>query len=368
MAATFADLAAAAAWYDAWLTESALPLWASAGRDSMRGSFQEALTVAGEPWPAPRRARVQTRQTWVYATAAAEGLGEHYAALARAAYGFYRARYRGADGLFARTADDEGRIVDPAALLYEQAFSLLAMSALERLEPGAGAADAVALKAALEPMRHAAGGFREAGERPFQANAHMHLLEAALAWEETGAAGWAALADEIAELALTRFIDAESGAIREFFDADWRALPDEAGGLLEPGHQLEWAWLLDRWGRARGEGAARKAAERLYAAGRRGVDARGVAAGALWSDLTVREPTARLWAQTEHVKAALVFGREADAVRAAAGLALYLDTPQRGAWRDKLHADGSFVEEPAPATSFYHLLGAILPLRRAAGL
>jgi mannose-6-phosphate isomerase len=147
MPALFANLAAAAAWYDAWLVEAALPLWASAGRDSARGSFQEALTVTGEPWPAPRRARVQTRQTWVYATAAAEGLGEHYAALAKSAYAFYRPRYRGPDGLFARTADDEGRIVDPTALLYEQAFSLLAMAALERLEPGAGAADAAGWRA-----------------------------------------------------------------------------------------------------------------------------------------------------------------------------------------------------------------------------
>jgi len=368
MPALFANLAAAAAWYDAWLVEAALPLWADAGRDPARGSFQEALTIAGEPWPAPRRARVQTRQTWVYATAAAEGLGEQYGVLAESAYAFYRPRYRGPDGLFARAADEEGRIVDPTALLYEQAFSLLAMAALERLEPGAGAADADALRAALEAMRHPAGGFRETGDRPFQANAHMHLLEAALAWEDAGASGWTVLADEIAELALQRFIDPDSGAIREFFDAEWRALPDAAGGLLEPGHQLEWAWLLDRWGRARDDAKALAAARRLYAAGKRGVDARGVAAGALWSDLTVREPVARLWAQTEHLKAALVFGGEAEALRAAEGLALYLDTPRRGTWRDKLNADGSFVDEPAPATSFYHLLGAILPLRKAAGL
>jgi mannose-1-phosphate guanylyltransferase / mannose-6-phosphate isomerase len=365
MPAPFTTLAAAAAWYDAWLTEAALPLWASAGRDPARGSFQEALTLTGEPWPAARRARVQTRQVWVYATAAAEGLGAAYGEQAETAYGFYRAHYLRPDGVFARTANDDGVIVDPTALLYEQAFSLLAMAALEARAPGAGAADAEALRTALAPMRHAAGGFRETGAQPYQANAHMHLLEAALAWEETGAAGWAPLADEIAELALARFIDPESGAIREFFDADWRALPDAAGGLLEPGHQFEWAWLLNRWGTARGRPEVRATAARLYAAGQRGVDARGVAAGALWSDLGVREPTARLWAQTEHLKAALVFGGEAETLRAAQALALYLETPRRGTWRDKLHADGGFVDEPAPATSFYHLLGAILPLRRA---
>jgi mannose-6-phosphate isomerase len=152
--------------------------------------------------------------------------------------------------------------------------------------------------------------------------------------------------------------------LREFFDADWRALADDQGGLVEPGHQFEWAWLLERWGRARARQDARDAARRLYATGLRGVAPdTGVAVGALWSDLTVREPVARLWAQTEYLKAALMFGAEAEALRAAQGLALFLQTPRRGTWRDKLRADRSFAEEPAPATSFYHLVGAILPLR-----
>jgi mannose-6-phosphate isomerase len=361
----FANLAAAAGAFDAWLTAAALPLWAEAGLDAARGSFQEALTSDGEPWPAPRRGRVQTRQVWVYATAAGLGLGDGYGGIARRAHGFYRAHYRRPDGLFARLADAEGRVTDPTPMLYEQAFSLLAMSAVERLAPGACADEAAQLLAALAPSRHPAGGWREAGGQPFQANAHMHLLEAALAWEETnGAAVWSEVADEIARLALGRFIDPSSGVLHEFFDADWRALADEGGGLVEPGHQFEWAWLLDRWGRARGAGAARAAAERLYANGLRGVDAGlGVAVNALWSDLSVRDSATRLWGQTEYLKAALVFGDEAEALRAAEGLALYLETPRRGTWRDKLRPDRSFVDEPAPATSFYHLMGAILPLR-----
>jgi mannose-6-phosphate isomerase len=363
----FPNLAAAARWFDAWLVEAALPLWSQAGLDGARGSFQEALTVDGRPWPAPRRSRVQTRQIWAYASAAMAGLGDHYGEAAARAYGFYLAHYRRADGLFARAAEADGEVVDAAPALYEQAFSLLAMAALEARCAGAAAADAQALLRALEPLRHACG-FREHGERPFQANAQMHLLEAALAWEAvTEGAGrdvWAALSDEIATLALARFIDPSSGALREFYDADWRALDEAAGGLIEPGHQFEWAWLLSRWGHARGRADAGAAADRLYAVGLRGVDpALGVTVGALWSDLRVRDSATRLWAQTEYLKAALTFGDDAQALRAAQGLALYLQTPRRGAWRDKLRADRSFVEEPAPATSFYHLIGAILPLR-----
>jgi mannose-6-phosphate isomerase len=366
MPPNFSSIAESAAWFDAWLVEAALPLWAGAGRDAERGSFQEALTVEGEPWPAPRRSRGQARQIWVYATAAAAGLGEGYPQIAHAAWRFYSEHYLRPDGLFVRSADAAGAPVDVTPALYEQAFSLLAMAALETIAPGARAADAQALKTALEPLRHPAGGWRENGDQPFQANAHMHLFEAALAWDEAaaGQGGWSALADEIAALALSRFVQRETGVLREFFDAEWRALDDRGGGLIEPGHQFEWAWLLDRWGRLRGRDDACAAARRLYAAGLRGVDpAVGVAVGALWSDLSIREPATRIWVQTEYLKAALIFGDEAEALRAARALALFLDTPCRGTWRDKLRADRTFVQEPAPATSFYHLLGAIRPLR-----
>jgi len=40
----------------------------------------------------------------------------------------------------------------------------------------------------------------------------------------------------------------------------------------------------------------------------------------------------------------------------------YLATDVPGLWRDRMNPDGSFVEEPAPASSFYHIVGAILDL------
>ena len=45
----------------------------------------------------------------------------------------------------------------------------------------------------------------------------------------------------------------------------------------------------------------------------------------------------------------------------------YLRTPAEGAWRDKLRPDGTFIDEPAPATSFYHILCACTELFRATG-
>jgi mannose-1-phosphate guanylyltransferase/mannose-6-phosphate isomerase len=360
----FETLSAAAAWYDAWLGEAALPLWAGAGVDPVGGLFQEALSTEGRPVEAPRRARAQARQVFVFASAAAAGYGERWLPVARTGWTRFVAAYRRPDGLFINRAAADGTPLDEGADVYEQAFALLAMAALQAADPQGGdlAGDAARVLSALEARRVPAGGFREDGPHPYQANCHMHLFESALAWEGAGGPRWAALSDELADLAMTRFIDPATGALREFFDADWRALSGE-GGLVEPGHQFEWAWLLDRWGTARGEAAAIEAARRLFETGLRGVDPiREVAVNAMWDDFSIRDGSARLWPQTEHLKAAMVLGDEAQGLRAARGLAQYLDVPARGAWRDKLRADGTFVDEPAPATSFYHLMVAILQL------
>jgi mannose-1-phosphate guanylyltransferase/mannose-6-phosphate isomerase len=356
----------AALGYGRWVTEAALPLWAEAGLDAGSGAYLEGLTLEGRPTPGDRRARVQARQVMVYASAARAGLGASWLAVAERGFAAYVEGYRRPDGRFAVLADAAGRVLDDTPRLYEQAFTLLAMAALH----GAGArgfdhpAQAQRLLDALQGQRHPAGGFREFGEHPFQANSTMHLLEAALAWDELGvSAAWTGLADELAELCLDRFIDAEGGFLREFFDEHWRPAAGDDGRWVEPGHQFEWAWLLERWGRARGQARARAAARTLFSHGLVGVDrARGVAMNRLWDDLSVRDAEARLWPQAEYLKAALILGEDAEALVAANGLAKYLDVPLRGAWRDRLRPDGTFVDEPAPASSFYHIWMAIAEL------
>jgi len=358
----FADLPAAAAWFGDWLREAALPLWAGVGVDPADGGFREALTWTGAPHDPRRRARVQARQAFVYATATADGIEGPWPAIAQRGLDRFLSQARREDGLFAAILDLEGAPTDPAAYLYEHAFILLAAAALGRADLARD------VRGRLDAFRHDAGGFREAGAQPFQANALMHLFEAALAWEAAGGdVGWLAMSDELAELALRRFIDPATGALSEFFDRDWRRLSGEAG-LIEPGHQFEWAWLLTQWGETRGRSEALAAAQRLFEVGRRGFDpGRNVAMNALADDLSVRDAGARLWPQTEHLKAALALGDEAAALQGANGLAAYLDTPVRGVWRERMRADGTFVEEPSPATSFYHLFLAVRELERFAG-
>ena len=217
------------------------------------------------------------------------------------------------------------------------------------------------------------GGWRDPGGHPFQANAHMHLLEAALAWEALDPNGdWAAMSDAIISLASAKFIDDRGGFLREFFEEDWRPAAGEAGRLVEPGHQFEWAWLLTRWARLRGDSRGLDTARRLFACGEIGLDPkRGVAIDELDETLRPRSTRARLWPQTEWLKASLILAEEAEgdervrlidsSARALRALDLYLEP--HGLWRDKLGADGQFVKEPAPASSLYHIGAAAGQLR-----
>jgi mannose-6-phosphate isomerase len=200
-------------------------------------------------------------------------------------------------------------------------------------------------------------------------NSHMHLLEASLAWSQLDDdPRWRELADELIDLALSSMIDARTGALPEFFSADWHCQPQ---WLVDPGHQFEWAWLLLRADSSREDAAIRRAALRLIAIGEsHGVHRkRRATITALGSDFTVRDPHARLWSQCERLKAAcsalVLTGSaqyEAMAAEAAETLMTYLETPVRGLWRDRLDARGTFIEEPAPASSLYHLVSAILEL------
>ncbi|MET0499860.1 MAG: AGE family epimerase/isomerase [Steroidobacteraceae bacterium] len=50
------------------------------------------------------------------------------------------------------------------------------------------------------------------------------------------------------------------------------------------------------------------------------------------------------------------------AVQSARVLMTYLHAPKAGLWRDTLQPDGTFIEEPAPASSLYHIAGAIVQM------
>tara|TARA_R110002051_G_scaffold28805_3_gene67944 strand:- start:1578 stop:3791 length:2214 start_codon:yes stop_codon:yes gene_type:complete len=372
-AAVPGNLTGAGARFADWLRLRALPTWSTLGQ-AETGQFAEALTLDGRAAGLSHRARVQTRQIFVYAQAGRMGWQGPWQRTVTDGLTRLDACFLRDDGLSRSLVSGNGESLDDTARLYDQAFVLLALATARRAGVNAVAAEAAAirLREALLGQALPNGGFREAGDHPFQANAHMHLLEACLAWEEAGGdAGWTTLADRLVALAFTAFIDPEGGFLREFFRADWTPAEGEDGTLVEPGHQFEWAWLLTRYGRSRGDERVLAAATGLYAAGRRGIAGHPrIAIDALNTDGTIRSRQARLWPQTEWLKAALILAETAspndrsglltDAASALDALWLYL-TPD-GLWHDKHLPDGGFVGEPAPASSFYHIMAGFQQL------
>lgn len=377
----FADAARLRDRLKTWALEAAYPLWWETGADHVKGGFFEKIDLDGQPVDGPRRGRVLPRQIFSYALAGELGWTGPWREAVAHGLAFYLKAYRRPDGLFRALVGPNGESLDDTADPYDQAFAMFALAAVAKALPDRKAeAKAIAVHV-LEKLRaerkHPLGGFHQTNPptTPLQSNPHMHLFEAMLAWNEVDDdPAWRALADEIGGLALTRFIHAESGQIREFFDLDWNPAPGVEGRICEPGHQFEWGWLLLRWGKLVGRDDAIAAALKMIEAGEtHGVDlARGVAINALLNDFSVHDAGARLWPQTERIKASVLAAQITGedrwwdmAAAGAEGLMTYLRTPVPGLWRDKYQPDETFVEEPAPASSFYHITCAIAEFDRA---
>lgn len=364
-----------------WAAEAAYPLWWTVGADHTKGGFFEKLDMDGQPVDGARRGRVLPRQIFSFSLAGELGWTGPWRQAVEHGLAFYLSTYRRPDGLFQALIGPSGESLDDTATLYDQAFAMFAAAAVARVAPDKAEAMqrlALEVRTTLEATRkHPQGGFYLTAPptAPLGSNEHMHLLEACLAWTEMGGdPSWRALADEIGDLALSKFIHAESGQIREFFDLDWSPAPGLDGRICEPGHQFEWGWLLLRWGKLASRQDAIVAALRMIDAGEtHGIDgARGAAINALLDDFSPHDNGARLWPQTERIKAAvLAAGLTGEpkywamAAAGAEGLLTYLRTPVPGLWRDKYQPDETFVEEPAPASSFYHIALAIAELDRS---
>jgi len=347
----------------AWLTESAYPIWWTPGADLQDGGFHDRLDAAGHPLPGAKRCRVQARQVFSYGHAGRLGWGGPWKTAMDHGRSALTARFRRADGLY-RARASEG-LVDDTVDLYDQAFVLLAEASLGGQGDLGAESRAESLLAGLP--RAGLGGFAEFEGEALNANPNMHLFEAFLAWAGQSAGGrWRELAAGQARLALTRLVDPQAGAVLEFFGSDWTA---PAVPSVWPGHQFEWAWLLMRWSLISGDAVALAVALRLVEIGERaGVDpGRNIAVNALDGELRLVDAGTRLWPQTERVRAHLLAGALTgdetcwqSALDAIKGLDPFLEVETPGLWRDSLESE----DMTAPASSFYHLVGAIVQLDR----
>jgi mannose-6-phosphate isomerase len=297
----------------------------------------------------------------------AEGLVQH-------GLEFWYSKFQRDDGLFRTLINADFSIADDRAVTYDQAFGLLAFS----LGATLGDWRAVREREALELLqtvvrltKRPTGGFENGvpTSLPLESNPHMHLFEATLAGAEvcSECSLWQPLADEIAEFALAHFFDG-NGILHEFFDTDWKFAAGIPGRIVEPGHQFEWAWLLLRWAGDKHPKARAAAIRMIDTTEARGVK-NGLALQQVLDDFSPHDGSARLWPQTERLKAAALAARVtkdakylAMAASAADSLKRYLATPIPGLWYDRIDVNGRIVDEPAPASTFYHLVVAVAEL------
>lgn len=359
-----------------WGLKTCLTFWLEQGWDAGRGGFFEGLDLAGRGLvDGKRRVRVQARQIYVHARCAIAGFPSDLD-LAREAYDLLRQRAFEQGGMpgWAHALDASGAVIDERRDLYDHAFLLLAQASLFQASGDARyQADAEQLLAFLDTrMKSESAGYIEAIGGPVlprRQNPHMHLFEAMLAlFEADPSADTRGRLDALAELAHTVFIDEQAGVLREFFAADWGAYPGVEGDTVEPGHLCEWVWLLHEYDRLCGADS-QAVGDRLYAtAGRHGVvPATGLLCAAMDSSGAHTDASSRSWMQTERVRAAAVQARrghpgaQADLDTACQALFQHhLDPAVPGGWIDQVDGQGQPLSGAIPASTLYHVLGAIL--------
>ncbi|MEO0981516.1 MAG: AGE family epimerase/isomerase [Pseudomonadota bacterium] len=358
----------------AWLTSACFPLWRAEGVDG--GLFREALDLQARASDGDTtRVRVQARQAYVYCEAARLGW-EPEAAETLAALGLdaLLEQARRPDGLFGRRLHADGSgLAEETADLYDTAFCLHAFAHAAMQFPNLRARCQTAADATLaavdKELADPTGGYAEAKPRPAHRlqNPHMHFLESCLALHAAFPdKGHLDRALAIKALARERFIDPETGALLEYFEPDWRRAEGDKGDVVEPGHQFEWVWLLDRCAAMAGEALAPEA-ERLYEIGVRSLDEDGRAIMAINRAGDVVDGSRRTWVQTEALKAHLAMwarGDETAGARAMQAFDVLMDeylTPE-GGWIDHYDADGGVLAADMPASTGYHVVLALAEL------
>lgn len=372
------QLKAAAQRLENWFKNDAIPLWQARGLDLKTGANYERLLPDGSvDFEADVRTRVQARQAFVFLVAADNGWCTQGVEIAQNILAFAQknAAHPSAGGGYTHLMDKNFKVIDSKQDLYDHAFFILANAWLYRVS-----GDLLALEEAEKIVAHLdarfgshCGGWLE-GDYAYtcrRQNPHMHLFEAFLAlYDATGNAKWLARVGELFSLFQTRFFDAEQQVLFEFFQDDWQRCDDARGDLVEPGHMMEWVWLLDWYNRCSGR-PVRQYTRALYEKALAiGMGPSGLLFDAVTPDGRVVDAKKRCWCMTELIKASLVQIREGNANAEAIAIkavndlfAYYLCASTPGAYVDQRGANNEIVVNLAPASTLYHLIVAAVELK-----
>lgn len=360
-----------------WIKDDAVPLWIARGI-SPEGVNYERLLPSGEvDFSSSVRVRVQARQSFFYSAAVSrQWCGEAGISVARKLLNFVQtnAAHPTAGGGYTHLLNSSFSVVDTKQDLYDHAFFLLANAWLYRVtkEPSA-LAEAERLVAHLDATFGSVYGGWVEGDYPYacrRQNPHMHLFEAFLAlYDATQDGKWLARVGEIFGLFQAHFFDDKLNVLFEFFDENWALCADAKGEVVEPGHMMEWVWLLDWYGRRSGRPVAQYTRALYAKALEIGMAASGLLYDAVAPDGRVLDQKKRCWGITELIKASLVMIRdghpqaEAIAVKGIEDLfTYYLCASTPGSYVDQRGANDEVVVDVAPASTLYHIIVAAMEL------
>jgi mannose/cellobiose epimerase-like protein (N-acyl-D-glucosamine 2-epimerase family) len=358
-----------------WLREAAWPTWLAHGVDRKRGGFFEALDLATKTCAADfRRLRVAARQIYVFSEAHRAGLpgADEAVHIGLAFLDRYAIHPQGG---YAWRFDLSHAAIDHTRDLYDHAFVLLAFSS----------ATSVISAATLRPkalklldwieasLPHLQGGYLESlpPALPRRQNPHMHLLEALLAaYDAFGDAIFIERARALIDVFVTRLFDHASGSLPEFFDDGLEPHRENGVFLVEPGHHCEWVWLLHRYQALTvpNQALSEVSAKLMIFVDQHGIDPQHHdLIDIVGSNGTTIEASARLWPQTERLKAEFLRSDPTPEKQREAAAALRSYLRPDGLWHERRRTGGGFQESPAPASSLYHLTAAILVAEQVSG-
>ena len=359
-----------------WMKQHSLPRWGAEGINPENAAAYEQFLFSGAvDSSAPMRMRVQARQMYTFSMASALGWMDSVEAKrivdGIAGFSMRYGQHPSGEGFVHILAADY-TIADSKRDLYDHAFFLLSCAARYKAfkdEAALALAEQIITFVDRE-FGQVGGGWLEGDydtDRRRQ-NPHMHMFEALLSLHNaTGNGKWLARAGEIFGLFETRFFDAKFGVLREFFDHSWTLLEHPDADIIEPGHLMEWVWLLRWYERVSGHNTSVYADTLYEKALTDGFADDGLLMDGVSPTGEVIKGTKRSWPMTELVKASLVqaqagyVGAEDIALEALNRLEeAYISREHLGLYVDQLDEHSLVIGDTAQASILYHLLVAVM--------
>ncbi|WP_440876579.1 AGE family epimerase/isomerase [Thalassotalea sp. PLHSN55] len=358
-----------------WLKNESVPLWASVGIEDKTGCSYERLHSNGLPdLTCNRRVRVNYRQMFVFSMASHMNWIDNGEEVVNKLNRFIKiyGSNPNSPGTFAHLLNSENQIIDPKQDTYDLAFYLLACAWRYKAfkdETALIEADKMMINIDTQ-IKGIKSGWLE-GDYPADArrqNPHMHLFEAFMALHDaSNKPKWLARAGEVFSMFESHFYDHQNGIVLEYFNADWTPQFGTEGKIIEPGHMLEWVWLLREYS-ARTDTPVDRYVNTLYNnALRLGKNVTGLIIDKTNEHGDTMGATKRCWPMTELIKASIAQAKhtrcpnekekyEQQAANAISCMLTHFINPKvKGSYYDQLDTDNNVINSHAPASTLYHL-------------